>query len=152
MHIFSLSLSLLWRTVVVYLLLAVPTLLVLFLLSLVGLDPRPNDIQAAATYIKAKPTLIYVAFAAALAISERWLHINLHRLLWGSRLQLTKNAWRTVAIWLSLLLLAMAGLNAAVAALASVDAWVTYKLFGALSILVLGHFVLARHVLAPSPR
>lgn len=147
MRALALSLSLLWRTIVIYLVLAIPTLLVLFLLNLAGFDPTPNDLSAAAAYIKAKPTLIYLAFAAVLVASHYWIRINLHRLLWGQRLKLTANAWGALAIWLAGLFVGLAGMNAVVAFLASTDAWVTYKFFGALSILMIGHLVIARHVL-----
>jgi hypothetical protein len=148
MRVLALCLSLIWRTVVAYFLLALPALLLLYLLGLLGFDPRPDEQAAAVVYIKAKPTMIYFAFAAVLFTLERWLHINLLRLLWGHRLQIVNETWRTVITWLSLLSLALAVLNGAVAAFASIEAWIAYKLFGGLSILLLGHLFLARHVLA----
>ncbi len=147
MHALALSLSLFWRTFVVYFALAILTLLFVFLLNFAGFDPIPAELSAAPAYIKAKPTLIYLAFAAILAAAHYWLRINLHRLLWGQRLELTANAWGTVAVGLSGLFVGLAVINAAVALIAPTGVWLTYKLFGALSIVMVGHVILARHIL-----
>lgn len=48
--------------------LAIPTLLLLYLFTLAGFDPRPDGASVTANYIKAKPTLVYLAFAAPLLL------------------------------------------------------------------------------------
>ncbi len=142
MKIFALSLSLLWRTVVVYLLLALP----IVFLGFAGIDLQPVEQQSAVIYIKAKPSFAFVAFAVVIFLSDRVLNINFYRALWGRKLKLLPTAWFEVTKGTACLFLVLATMNALVAATASVETWITYKLFGSLSVLIFGHFIVATWV------
>lgn len=93
-------------------------------------------------FIKVKPTVLYVLFAAVLAgshvIGERPL---IQRAL-ASQLVLHAPVWRNVSwMWVSFFLVC-AGLNLAIAFGFSETVWVNFKLFGMLGLTLL--FVLAQ--------
>lgn len=139
----SLFLALLWRTTVAYIVLALLFVLCGATLYALGIDVPPREIAATAGFIKLKPTLAYVAFASLLLFAEFFLRINLVRLIAGAKLNIATPAWHQYLVGLSVVLMTLAGLNLVVAATASVEIWITYKLFGALTLLLAGIYFLA---------
>ena len=135
--------ALLWRTVAVYLVLALALLICLAGLFALGVDVPPRKLAGSVAFIKLKPTLAYIAFALVLLASEFGLRVNVVRLIAGKRLGLAPSTWRQYLIELSFLLLALAVLNVFVAFTTSVEVWINYKLFGALALLLVGIYVLA---------
>jgi|SRR5690625_4481593 len=102
------------------------------------------------TYIKAKPSVLYVLFAAILVASQ-WIGKKpiIQRLL-EKNLELPKPVWlRLNWLWVIFFLIC-ALLNAWVAYNYSNDVWVDFKLFGMLGLtlifVVVQGFYLARHL------
>jgi len=94
------------------------------------------------TFIKWKPTILYWLFAVALAASELAFGRNLIRTLLGEQLQLPDHAWRKLNwSWIAFFAL-MGAANLYVAYTFSTDAWVNFKLFGGIGLMLL--FVLAQ--------
>jgi intracellular septation protein len=94
------------------------------------------------TFIKWKPTVLYWLFAAVLAGGELFFRRNLIRTLFGEQIQIPDHAWRTLnRIWAAFFVF-MGGANLFVAYNFSTDAWVNFKLFGGLGLMLL--FVLAQ--------
>lgn len=139
----SLFLALLWRTAAAYVVLALILLLCGATLYALGIDFPPSEIAATAGFIKLKPTLAYIAFASVLFFAEFFLRINLVRLIAGAKLNISTPAWHQYLVGLSVVLMILAGLNLVVAATASVEIWINYKLFGALTLLLAGIYFLA---------
>ena len=94
------------------------------------------------TFIKWKPTILYWLFAAVLAGGELFLRRNLIRSLLGGQLQLPDHAWRTLNRSWAGFFAFMGAANLFVAYNFSTDAWVNFKLFGGIGLMVL--FVLAQ--------
>jgi intracellular septation protein len=94
------------------------------------------------TFIKWKPTILYWLFAAVLAGGELFLRRNLIRSLLGGQLQLPDHAWRTLNRSWAGFFAFMGAANLFVAYSFSTDAWVNFKLFGGIGLMVL--FVLAQ--------
>jgi intracellular septation protein len=94
------------------------------------------------TFIKWKPTVLYWLFAAVLAGGELLAGRNLLRALLGAQLDLPDAAWRRLNLsWIGFFAF-MGGANLAVAYNFSTDAWVNFKLFGGIGLMLL--FVLAQ--------
>jgi intracellular septation protein len=94
------------------------------------------------TFIKWKPTVLYWLFAAVLAGGELFAGRNLLRALLGAQLELPDTAWRRLNLsWIGFFAL-MGAANLAVAYNFSTDAWVNFKLFGGIGLMLL--FVLAQ--------
>jgi intracellular septation protein len=94
------------------------------------------------TFIKWKPTILYWLFAAVLAGGELFARRNLIRSLLGGQLQLPDHAWRTLNRSWAGFFAFMGAANLFVAYSFSTDAWVNFKLFGGIGLMVL--FVLAQ--------
>ena len=94
------------------------------------------------TFIKWKPTVLYWLFAAVLAGGELFLRRNLIRTLLGEQLQLPDRAWRTLNRSWTGFFAFMGAANLFVAYRFSTDAWVNFKLFGGIGLMLL--FVLAQ--------
>jgi intracellular septation protein len=94
------------------------------------------------TFIKWKPTILYWLFAAVLAGGELFLRRNLIRSLLGGQLQLPDHAWRTLNRSWAGFFAFMGAANLFVAYSFSTDAWVNFKLFGGIGLMVL--FVLGQ--------
>jgi intracellular septation protein len=81
------------------------------------------------TFIKLKPTLIYVGFGAVLAgglvFDKRFLAI-----VFDSVFHLTEEGWRKLTLRWALFFFALAVLNEIVWRTQSTDFWVSFKLFG----------------------
>ena len=96
------------------------------------------------TFIKWKPTVLYWAFAAALAGSTLFFGKNLIRSLLGEQFSMPDAVWRKLNwSWIGFFF-CMGIANLAVAFLLdfSTDAWVNFKLFGGIGLLLL--FALAQ--------
>jgi intracellular septation protein len=83
------------------------------------------------TFIKLKPTIIYVLFGAALLIGLAFGK-SLLGLVFDSVFHLTDEGWRKLTFRWALFFLALAVLNEIVWRTQSTDTWVTFKVFGVL--------------------
>jgi intracellular septation protein len=82
------------------------------------------------SFIKWKPTVLYVAMGLGLAVALWGFRKNFLKLLLGSQLDLPDAVWmRLNQIWIVYCFF-MAALNAYVAVYFSTDAWVNFKLWG----------------------
>jgi intracellular septation protein len=81
------------------------------------------------TFIKLKPTIIYVLFGAALLVGLAFGK-SLLGLVFDSVFHLTAEGWRRLTLRWALFFLALAVLNEFVWRTMSTDAWVTFKVFG----------------------
>ena len=88
------------------------------------------------TFIKWKPTVLYWLFAAALAVADLVFKKNLDRSVMENQLTLPEVAWsRRQASWIGFFI-AMGALNLFVAYSFSTDAWVNFKLFGGIGLML----------------
>jgi intracellular septation protein len=85
------------------------------------------------TFIKLKPTIIYVLFGAALLIGLAFGK-SLLGLVFDSVFRLTDEGWRKLTLRWALFFLALAVLNEFVWRTMSTDTWVTFKVFGVVPI------------------
>ena len=81
------------------------------------------------TFIKLKPTIVYLTFAAFLG-AGLLLRKPVLELLLGSVFNLTEPGWRKLTLRWALFFIAMAVLNELVWRNVSTDAWVSFKAFG----------------------
>lgn len=81
-------------------------------------------------FIQWKPTVLYGALAAILAIALLVFKRNLLHLMLGAQLQLPIKVWHNLALIWAVYFAAMAALNAFVAIYFSLDQWVDFKLWG----------------------
>ncbi|MDB5847772.1 MAG: septation protein [Rhodoferax sp.] len=82
------------------------------------------------TFIKWKPTVLYLAMAVGLAFALWGLKKNFLKLMLGSQLDLPDAVWmRLNLVWLSYCVF-MALINGYVAAYYSTEQWVNFKLWG----------------------
>jgi intracellular septation protein len=93
------------------------------------------------TFIKWKPTILYWLFAATLAGALAFKR-NLIRSLLGEQLQLPDHAWSKLNWSWAGFFAFMGAANLFVAYSFSTDAWVNFKLFGGIGLMLL--FVLAQ--------
>ena len=94
------------------------------------------------TFIKWKPTVLYWLFAGVLAGGELFFRRNLMRTLLGEQLVLPEHAWRKLNwSWIGFFAF-MGAANLYVAYSFSTDAWVNFKLFGGMGLMLV--FVLAQ--------
>jgi intracellular septation protein len=101
-------------------------------------------------FIKWKPTVLYWLFAAVLAVAVLAFRKNLIRAMMEAQVTLPEAVWgRLLASWIAFFAV-MGALNLLVAYNFSTDAWVNFKLFGGiglmLAFILLQALVLARHV------
>ena len=102
------------------------------------------------TFIKWKPTVLYWLFATVLTIAALGFRKNLIRAMMQAQMSLPDAVWdRLLASWVAFFA-GMGALNLVVAYQFSTDAWVNFKLFGGIGLLLvfvlLQALVLARHV------
>lgn len=96
------------------------------------------------TFIKWKPTLLYWVMAGAFLLGPLLFGKNLLRLLLGEQLQLPDAIWQRLNwAWVAFFGL-MGALNLWVAYSFSTDAWVNFKLFGSIGLMLV--FTLAQGV------
>ena len=95
-------------------------------------------------FIKWKPTVLYWAFAAGLTVSTLVFGKNLIRSLLGEQVSLPEPAWKMLNWAWVVFFLVMGVINLLVAfALGlSTDAWVNFKMFGGIGLMLA--FVLAQ--------
>ena len=96
------------------------------------------------TFIKWKPTVLYWAFAVALAVSQVVLKKNLIRTLMADQFKVPENIWvRLNWAWVGFFIfMGCANLAVAFAFNLSTAAWVNFKLFGGIGLMFL--FALAQ--------
>ena len=102
------------------------------------------------TFIKWKPTVLYWLFAGTLAISALMFKKNLIRSMMEKQVSLPDPVWRRLlASWITFFTV-MGVLNLYVAYNFSTDAWVNFKLFGGLGLMlvfvVLQALMMAKHI------
>jgi len=102
------------------------------------------------TFIKWKPTVLYWLFAAVLAVAGLAFRKNLIRAMMEAQVTLPEAVWgKLLASWIAFFAL-MGALNLAVAYNFSTDAWVNFKLFGGiglmLAFIVLQALMLSRYI------
>ena len=107
------------------------------------------------TFIKWKPTVLYWLFGAVLAVAALAFRKNLVRSMMQQQVSLPEEVWaRLLMSWIGFFAV-MGALNLYVAYNFSTDAWVNFKLFGGIGLMllfvVLQALVLARHVHDKSP-
>jgi len=83
------------------------------------------------TFIKMKPTIIYVLFGGLL-LGGLWLNKPLLAMVFDSVFDLTEEGWRKLTLRWALFFLALAVLNEAIWRTQSTDFWVNFKVFGVL--------------------
>ncbi len=88
------------------------------------------------TFIKLKPTIVYLVFAAVL-LGGLALGRGLLKPLFEVAFQLTDEGWRTLTLRWGLFFVAMAALNEVIWRSMSTDDWVNLKVFGFLPLSVL---------------
>lgn len=132
---FSLALSLLWRTYVVFFIYSIVISLALgFAFSLKTLVNSSFSL-----YLPAGALLV---FALLLAVLEVGCRINLLRAMFGGRLKRSPAQWRTCVLQLSLVITTLATLNALIAFVAPIDVWVYYKAYVAQPLFAVGVFAI----------
>ena len=102
------------------------------------------------TFIKWKPTVLYWLFSVALAVAALIFRKNLIRGMMEGQVTLPEPVWgRLLASWIAFFVL-MGALNLLVAYNFSTDAWVNFKLFGGIGLMlafvVLQAMMLARYI------
>ena len=101
------------------------------------------------TFIKWKPSGLYWAMGLALLVSQVFFRKNLLRALMGAQLVLPPAVWQRLnAAWIAFFAL-MGVLNLYVAYNYSTDAWVNFKLFGGLGLMLV--FTLAQGLYLSRP-
>jgi intracellular septation protein len=106
------------------------------------------------TFIKLKPTIIYVLFGGIL-LGGYILEKPFLAILFDSMFHLTAEGWRKLTLRWALFFLALAVLNEAIWRTQSTDFWVNFKLFGFVPITfvfaALQYPLLMRHAAEPAP-
>ena len=102
------------------------------------------------TFIKWKPTVLYWLFGAALAVATLVFKKNLVRAMMERQVTLPDEVWsKLLASWIGFFVL-MGALNLFVAYNFSTDAWVNFKLFGGIGLMlvfvVLQALMLSRYI------
>lgn len=102
------------------------------------------------TFIKWKPSILYLLFAGALVCGQLFLRRNFVRTLLGKQIDLPEPVWdRLLWVWSGFFAL-LAAANLVVAYSFSTDAWVNFKLFGLMGLtmafVVAIGFWLSRHI------
>src|SRR5688572_22574440 len=102
------------------------------------------------TFIKWKPTVLYWLFAAVLIIAQAVFRKNLVRSMMEHQVSLPNEVWRRLlASWIGFFV-TMGVLNLYVAYNFSTDAWVNFKLFGGIGLMLgfvlLQALMLSKHV------
>jgi intracellular septation protein len=88
------------------------------------------------TFIKWKPTVLYWAMASAFWISATFFGKNLLQAMMGEQLKLPADAWKRLNVSWIAFFVAMGVLNLVVAYNFSTDAWVNFKLFGGMGLML----------------
>lgn len=107
------------------------------------------------TFIKWKPTVLYWLFGTALTVAALAFKKNLIRSMMEAQVTLPDPVWgRLLASWIAFFV-AMGAINLFVAYNFSTDAWVNFKLFGGIGLMlvfvVLQALMLSRHIEEKKP-
>ena len=89
-----------------------------------------------ATFIKWKPTVLYWLFASALFVSETVFKKNLIRAMMQKQLALPENVWHRLNLGWATFFAVLGVVNLYVAFNYSENAWVNFKLFGILGLML----------------
>ena len=89
------------------------------------------------TFIKWKPTLLYWAMGGAFALGPLLFKRNLLKVLLGSQMALPEPVWQRLNLAWVVFFAAMGALNLWVAYTFSTDAWVNFKLFGGMGLMLI---------------
>jgi len=108
------------------------------------------------TFIKWKPTVLYWLFAVTLLVAEFAFHRNLIKAMMGKQMTLPDGVWRNMLYsWVGFFAV-MGVLNLYVAFNYSTDAWVNFKLFGGMGLMlvfvVAQALMLAKHIDGEAPK
>ena len=108
------------------------------------------------TFIKWKPTVLYWLFGAALLIADFGFRRNLIRAMMETQMALPDAVWRRLLLsWVGFFAV-MGALNLFVAFNFSTDAWVNFKLFGGMGLMlafvVLQALMLSKYVDGEQPK
>lgn len=105
------------------------------------------------TFIKWKPTVLYVVMAVAMGIAMWAMKKNFLKLMLGSQLELPDAVWMRLNLVWMLYCLFMAAINGYVAAYYSTDEWVNFKIWGYVFPLVfmVGQGIYIARYLGPEP-
>ena len=87
-------------------------------------------------FIKLKPTLLYGLFAIALLGPQLLKRILLMQKLMGAKISMPTHAWAKLNAAWGLFFAVLGGLNLWVAHAFTTDAWVNFKLFGTIGLMV----------------
>ncbi|HUU74379.1 MAG TPA: septation protein A [Burkholderiales bacterium] len=102
------------------------------------------------TFIKWKPTVLYWAFSSVLLISELFFGKNLIRAMMSAQMTLPDPVWKRVNLSWCVFFALMGIANLYVAFNFTTDAWVNFKLFGGMGLLLVfavgQALVLSRHI------
>lgn len=82
------------------------------------------------TFIKWKPTVLYIAMAVAMAVAMWVMKKNYLKLMLGSQLELPDPVWMRLNVAWMLYCLLMAAVNGYVAAYYTTDQWINFKIWG----------------------
>jgi intracellular septation protein len=88
------------------------------------------------TFIKWKPTVLYWLMAGALAAGQWVMGRNVLKLLLGAQLKLPEGVWSRLSVAWTVFFAALGVVNLWVAYHFSTDAWVNFKAFGALGLMI----------------
>lgn len=106
------------------------------------------------TFIKWKPTVLYVCFALALLGAQRFTGRNPLQAIMGAQVTLPAPVWQQLTYAWATFFVGMAALNLFVAYSFSLDTWVDFKLFGTtgltLAFVVIQAFWIGRHTQDPA--
>lgn len=132
---FSLALSLLWRTYLAFFIYS-------GLFSLVLGFTIGGALLVNADFLRLGPPITLALFALLITALEVGCRMNVLQAVFGARLKRSPAQWRTYVLQLSLLMTALAILNALLAFFAPFEVWVYYKVYGSPLLLALSIFVL----------
>ena len=88
------------------------------------------------SFIKWKPTILYWIFAATIFAADRFFERNLIRKMLEEQVRLPEPLWRRLANVWAIFFFLMGCLNIYIAFNFSTDAWVNFKLFGGMGLLI----------------
>ena len=87
-------------------------------------------------FIKWKPTILYLAFAAAFFVTPFIKQTSLIEIMLASKVRVQKNAWKVINNCFVIFFLLMSVLNTYVFLKYSTETWVNFKMFGTLGITI----------------
>ena len=82
------------------------------------------------TFIKIKPTIVNLVFAAGLIISRTFFQKNVLKIIFNKAFNLTERGWRILNIRWSFFFICLAILNEIVWRNYSTEIWISFKLWG----------------------